>query len=281
MRRMMIGAGIIMVIVAAGTLVACLVLAGNAAAQFETGVQRAARGLEADFTALSDTTYRGLVDDPDQPAEQSRREIDTVRQVIARTRQHLADLGSASRTIKTVPLTEVSVQYRNAQVLQDKTQATIRQANETLTDYETLIASIEAYLNARGALQAEFSHLNGTSDFNDFAGQGEVFRAAAARLRAARDAYDKTPTPAAMEELHKHTNSLFERTASAFDDLGYGYDVAVDDLIYGPIHRLETLTAEFDAQNQQLYIPALRDARVIRDVRDLSEKLDPLMEPLL
>lgn len=281
MRRVMIGAGIIMVVIAAGTLVACIVLAGRAAARFETGVQRAARGLEADFTALGDTTYKGVIDNPGQSLEQSHRDIDTTKQVLVRTRQHLAELNDANRTIEAAPLTTVSIQYHNARVLQAKTYATIHQVDETLTSYGALVDSIEAYLQARTAMQAELSRLSGTSDFNDFAGQGDIFRAAAHRLEVARDTFKKAPAPSVMSELQQSMMSLFDRVALAFDDLGHGYDVAVDDLIYGPIHRIESLTNEFDAQGHELYVPALQDARVIREVRDLSEKLDPLMEPLL
>ena len=281
MKRVTVWAGFILLLMAVAGLGACLVLAERTAAQYEIRVQKAAHGLAADFTVLGDTTYKGVIDDPDQSPQQTQRDLEVMRQAIAKTRQHIAVLDQAGRSLAAAPLTSLSIQYRNARVLQVKTQTTVQQVNETLTGYDSLTGFIEAYMQARATLQMELGRLNGTSDFNDFAGQGDAFRASAARLRVAREKFMRAATPPALADLQANMSSMLERAATEFDALGHGYDVAVDDLIYGPIHRIEAITVEFDAQNRTKYVPMLQDLRTIKEVRDLSEKLDPLMEPLL
>ena len=137
---------------------------------------------------------------------------------------------------------------------------------------------LKAYRGAKQSFQTELGIFNGVSDFNTFAGRGDEFRAGATRLRTAATVLQNVTTPPAMVDLSKNIRASLSEAADEFDDVGHGFDVAVDDLIYGPVHKIEATTATFESQERKWYTSALENSRILRDTRDLLEKIDPVSD---
>jgi hypothetical protein len=250
----------------------------TSASQYQDRVQQAASRLEKKLKTLEDTTTLSLIDDPTAPTNIKQANVRAIKATIHDVQTDIAKLHDASKALQRSPYTGFTNQYKKAEALQEKTQASITQIQDAVGEYAKLVTFLEFYANIQDHLKKEIDNFNKEIDLNIYAGRGNAVHAIAAKIRQDGAALEKQPIPHELTNFRSTLLAFHLRAATAFDNLAGGLDAASDFLIYNAAGDIEAVGRELDTGLQTTYETSIQTSRVIKDIREISEKLEPIKE---
>lgn len=248
------------------------------AGQYEDRVQQAANSLQKRLQTLENTTTLSIIDDPTAPSAMKQANVRVIKAAIHDVQTDITKLREASQGLHKSPYTGFTNQYKKAEALQQKTQESITQIQDALREYTQLVTFLEFYMNVQDYLKKEIDDFNKETDLNIYAGRGGAVRAIAAKIRQDAAALEKQPIPRELTNFRSTLLALHLRAATAFDNFANGLNAASDFLIYNAAPEIEAVGRELDNTIQTTYETSIQESRVIKDIREISEKLEPIKE---
>jgi len=266
-------AGCVAVIAAVGVITLAYVEAGN----YNATIEKATTKLTATFKQLEKSTERGILDDPDTPIATLQQDTASAKELITKSEHALDDLQQASERLELPLQLGLNDQTRRAPILKQEAEALITQTRGALLDYEKTLTYLSTYSTHWAATRAHIDTFNEQTDLNIYAGQGDTLRQIASDIRMYIQALRTQTTPRGFADVSSQSIAVMERAAAGFDALARGIDVAIDDLIYSAAADIESAGREIETINRTAYEDAIRNSRIIKEMSELTEKLDPLV----
>lgn len=243
--------------------------------QYAGKVQGAAKPLEESFRAIGESTELALLTDPEAP-EPVRRDNEThIKGLIDESRQRLTALKSASNSFSPLPYSNILGQYRRAEVLREHAQMLIGQSEAVLDEYLAVVAYLKVFDKAMSDARLELDTFNKVTDLNAYGGQSDRLRQIATKIRLNSTSLSESmPPDSSTKALNMAAIAALNEAADGFDDLANGLEVPADDPIYTAARKIEAATARVGEVAGKTYDSSLEQSRALKDVRDLSEKLE-------
>lgn len=265
--------GFVVIVAVIGGLVLSYVEAGH----YNEKIRHATSELNTQFKLLEKSTERSLLDDPDTPITTVQKDTTTIKSIIEKSHQAIDELDTTSTTLELPIHIGVNDETRRAPVLQQESQALVTQTKNALDKYEKILVFLEDYTTHWHAVQAHLNTFNAQTDLNIYAGRGNDLRAVADDIRRQARELQAANTPHEFRELVGKSIAAMNKSAEGFDNLARGIDLAVDSVIYSSATTIEEASRELETINQTSYGPAIQGSRIVKEIGELTEKLDPLL----
>ena len=245
--------------------------------RYQNDVYAAAQPLEKSFERIGETAEFQLVTDPGSLEPIEKNSVADIKDVLDTTLQQIEILDDVSNTFSPPPYSQLLGQYAKSEVLQDHTKKLVNQSKDALNSYRELVEYFETFNEVVSSVKLKLETFNSVEDINIFEGRSEDMTQQAAWMRTRASVLALLQPPHDVEVIHVAVLSAINDAASGFDDLAYGLAVPADDPIYSAAKKIEAATSSVYEITGPMYDENLTYSRTIKNIQDLSEKLELIL----
>lgn len=272
---------IIFVILFVGALLALYeyFLPEQSARAYERNLHAAARQTKKAFQKLA-ATYDNLDALITGPSPKTIRQADiaSIQQAMTNAEVAIASLRAANTELQGYPYSGYLGAYRVARVTQQHTTDFIHRSDSVLEKYNTLVAQTDRYVDILQSAQSLFDTFNSVTDINTYAGQSDLLTSYASQLQQRAAELSSLTLPGAFDAPRDASTRALTAGAQGFSDLATALAPPIDEYIYAAVHTIEAANTALDTANQSAPNTQLATSRTIKDLDDLVETVDYLVD---
>lgn len=245
---------------------------------YSVRVSSGAQALHREFTALETTTQRGVFDDPDTLPLTRLDDLQAIETQLASARAAVDTYRRQVESYEKAQYTSFTGRYDQADRMKQDVDDMTAQSLEVMQQYEEVVGFLIAASQAQQAIEEKLASVNAIVDFNELAGRHDDIYAWARQVREARAAFEAVQAPPEYASVRQGILDRSSQLAGGLEGIAYGLYTAIDSYIYGAAQEVERTTVAYESSDRQLVFSSSQSSQVLRNVSELSDKLDILEE---
>lgn len=267
-------AGIAVIVLAGAVVGYTVVLPNILATRYLSRVHKMAASMSVVYEKMFESTESPFLSDFDVSVVVRTDNVQTINRLIKESRDDLGTLDKASDDMLVLPYSFNTRQHKAALVLRERVKAFVQQSTTALDEYEKLIVSLQVYNESIRSMKVYIDDFNNISDINIYAGRSAEVRLIASELSRRVDEFEKQTTSEELAVNKAVAIQAFRQAVNGFNNLADGLDAAVDSAIYSAVSEIEDAAKQLELNDQAGYAKTVQSSRIVKNVRELVEKLD-------
>lgn len=236
--------------------------------------------LSAKFNALSKSTELDAYNDPFSDVHAGRKDLLATQNLIAQTEQALSSYQEQASKLPSSPLAPRTENYKKAEVVRTRAKDVFLQSRQVIDDYKDLTGYLLQINSARTVLQNDTADINGLSDLNQLAGQGDVIAQRAFQLGGAITTLKQLHVPTGFGDYNAALIDSFQRAQAGLEELSQGLYAVDDTRINGGAQILEQGIQKYENDAATAFTAATTNSAILNNAGQVADKIDSL-QPFL